>query len=145
AQKYLQPPPWGDSWGAAGIVAISGRRSGVQPGFVCLVEKRDGCLGFPKGGAEAEDTCALDTALREWREESNLPEDSLTVVQGSDPIVEGGKCHYFVAAWASESQPLGSAHGGAASCWRVQDDPTDPNPIVLAHWLPLPQAMLHPR
>lgn len=44
---------------------------------VCLVEKQDGRLGFPKRGHGIGDQPTKDTALREWRGEAGPPTNKL--------------------------------------------------------------------
>eukprot|EP00933_Yihiella_yeosuensis_P039921 TRINITY_DN3409_c0_g1_i1.p1 TRINITY_DN3409_c0_g1~~TRINITY_DN3409_c0_g1_i1.p1 ORF type:complete len:474 (-),score=72.21 TRINITY_DN3409_c0_g1_i1:234-1655(-) len=153
------PPAWSNDRGAAGIIAISepeltaSIRNVSNGGSrrVCLVEKRDGRLGFPKGGGETEDATALACALREWREESNLPDSKLQIVDDKRPIIDS-RCHYFLARWVGKATAPDSSDGESQSCassnavtWNVKDDPADKNPIVLAHWLPLEDAVIHPR
>jgi 8-oxo-dGTP pyrophosphatase MutT (NUDIX family) len=126
------PPPWGDRWGAAGIVALRRESSGPS---VCLVEKRNGRLGFPKGRAEHPDASPLQTAQREWCEESMLPVENLSISE-EDPFVDGWGCHYFFAEWRY-------GEWTSDSTWDVLDDPLDPDPIVRAHWMSCQAALAH--
>ena len=119
-------PPWGDRWGAAGLIVVAKSEHGLL--LVCLVDN-DKSLGFPKGRAEQEDTSALSTALREWTEETGLP--TIHLQMESEPLVHSGPhgdIHYFAGWWDKAAEP---------SAWRVRDDLHDTSPITHAFWLPL--------
>lgn len=131
-----QRPPWGDYWGAAGVVALRGRGSCRH---ICLVQKRNGRLGFPKGRAEHPDDSPLATAYREWSEESMLPREHLSLLE-LQPLVDGWGCHYFFAEWETHGYAL---ELDETQTWEVQDDPLDNDPIVCAHWMPCRQALAH--
>ena len=91
------PPPWGGHWGAAGVVALRGPR-GRQ--HVCIVEKRDGSLGFPIGTAEPGDVDQWHTATREWLRGTELPIEPLgPKVEPEHAIVDSWTCYYFVVKW----------------------------------------------
>lgn len=148
-QRLANPPPWGDSWGCAGVVALATveSNSSLEELQVCLVEKRDGRLGFPKGSAEPTDTSAQVTALREWVEETNLPASVVCLKEDCSPISDGRSCLYFVAS-ANLHSLQDNTHGPQSSqpvLWQVKDDDCDPNPIVLAQWIPVQQALKHER
>jgi len=128
------PPPWGDRCGAAGIVALQNLPHGTR---VCLVEKRNGQLGFPKGRAESCDSSAMQTAFREWREEAMLSIEELQGLHETRVFVDSWGCHYFFAEYVGRCNEEGS------ESWEVKDDPLDKDPIVRAHWMLCPQALSH--
>lgn len=148
-QRMADPPPWGDSWGGAGVVALATVESDFSSEElqVCLVEKRDGRLGFPKGSAELTDANAQDTALREWVEETNLPASVVHLKGDCSPISDGNRCLYFVASVNLEGlqDSTLAPRSGQPVVWEVKDDVSDPNPIVLAQWIPVQQALEHER
>ena len=78
-------PPWGDRWGAAGLIVVAIAAQGCF--LVCSVDN-DKTIGFPKGRAERGDTSALGTALREWTEETGLLTTHLQVEV--EPLVHSG-------------------------------------------------------
>lgn len=120
----------------AGIVAVRSNRGDVE---VLVVNSRRGGLGFPKGGQKGREN-ALQNALREWREETGLDERHLGFYQGAvliDAPFLG--CHYFVAEWRREGAP------DEPTSWVPKcEDPSDPDPIVRAQWMPVGTAVKHP-
>merc|ERR1712060_72279 len=96
---------------------------------VLLVNARRGGLGFPKGGRKGRET-GLQNALREWREETGLPEVYLGIYQGVVLVDAAYGCHYFVAEWRDQN-----SLNGPASWAPRNEDPHDPNPVVRAQWL----------
>jgi len=138
---------WG-AW-AAGVVAISMRS---REHCVCLVEKYDGQLGFPKGGAEEAEEFMPDgghmaTAMREWQEETNLQTEGLTLMDARAGLhVDKFNCHYFMAKWdptwlpalpAAFIQPFFHPEMGVGTSWEITDDPE----IVRAHWMDCSTAL----
>ena len=138
---------------AAGVVAISMRS---REHCVCLVEKYDGQLGFPKGGAEEAEEFMPDgghmaTAMREWQEETNLPTEGLTLMDARAGLhVDKFNCHYFMAKWdptklpalpAGFIQPFCHPEAGVRTSWGITDDPHDRDPIVRAHWMECSAAL----
>lgn len=118
----------------AGVVAVRNNRGDVE---VLVVNGRRGGLGFPKGGRKGSET-ALENALREWREETGLPDRYLGIYQGTVLVDGAYGCHYFVAEWRLEQKlddPIAWAPGN--------EDPSDPNPVVRAQWLPVGVAVKH--
>lgn len=113
----------------AGIIALW-RGPEPQELRVCIVEKRNGFLGFPKGRAESVDQVAQDTAFREWREETGLAVDHLTDLVDERSTVDKHGCRYYFAEWLHSERVA-----GLPLTWLVQDDPSDPDPIVSAHWM----------
>ena len=77
---------------------------------MCLVEKRNGQLGFPKGRADASDADAESTALREWKEETMLPADTLQALSHDRCFVDRWGCHYFFTEWTEGLQCTDPAH-----------------------------------
>lgn len=129
-------PPWGDRWGAAGIVALQQLQHGTR---VCLVEKRNGQLGFPKGRADIGDPSAMATALREWQEEAMLSIEELDGLSDGRVFIDCWGCHYFFAEWRGKYDSEFSR-----STWDVKDDPLDRDPVIRAHWMPCQEALWHP-
>ena len=134
---------------AAGVVAISMRS---REHCVCLVEKYDGQLGFPKGGAEEAEEFMPDgghmaTAMREWQEETNLQTEGLTLMDARAGLhVDKFNCHYFMAKWdptwlpalpAAFIQPFFHPEMGVGTSWEITDDPE----IVRAHWMDCSTAL----
>jgi 8-oxo-dGTP pyrophosphatase MutT (NUDIX family) len=108
---------------------------------VCLVEKRNGRLGFPKGRAESSDASALKTAQREWLEETVLQTEGLSGLAQERVFVDGWGCHYFFAEWTDDLQ--GGTEPRIVTSWEVEDDPLDNDPIVRAYWMPYQEALNH--
>ena len=119
------PFPWGNRWGAAGLIVVAS--TAQSRSLVCLIDN-DKTIGFPKGRAELGDASALGTALREWTEETGLLTTHLQVE--AEPVVHSGphgEVHYFAGLWDEIMSP---------TAWRVKDDPLDKSPITFAYWLP---------
>ena len=80
----------------------------------------------------------MENALREWREETGLEPRYLAFYEGvvlADSQYGG---HYFVAEW---TKPV---EANQMTSWRPPaEDPSDPNPILTAQWLPLPVLLQH--
>ena len=110
---------------------------------VCLVSKRNGQLGFPKGSGEIGDRSALGTAKREWREETNLADSYFRWLDDSQPLVDKWGCSYFVAEWhAPDGEPGDELERyNEDGSWDVADDPDDPDPVVRACWMPVATAL----
>eukprot|EP00928_Gymnodinium_smaydae_P044502 TRINITY_DN29683_c0_g1_i1.p1 TRINITY_DN29683_c0_g1~~TRINITY_DN29683_c0_g1_i1.p1 ORF type:complete len:400 (-),score=54.86 TRINITY_DN29683_c0_g1_i1:137-1336(-) len=135
------------TWGAAGVIAFSRKPDdpvNARDRLVCLVEKKTGALGFPKGRGEWSDKSPLDNAVREWREETNLSGEPLSWLNGREPFVDEWQqgqrkmtCHYFFAEWVTSDAPEGD------KSWLVLDDPADPDPVVCAHWMSVAKALAH--
>ena len=88
---------------------------------VCIVAN-DNSLSLPKGRPEPSDWAPVITALREWKEETNLPTAGLVIYPS--PIVDAWGTHYYVATWKGPAMH---------SSWDVHDpDPT--GPVWQAHW-----------
>jgi len=121
----------------AGVIAL--RLNCADP-LVCIVEKANGKLGFPKGGAEAQDASVLATALREWREETNFPSDVLHGLSEDVQVVDSWGVKYFPAMCVIDNE----AEPGVPVRWLVQDQADDPDPIVWAQWMPCSEALKHP-
>ena len=144
-------PAHGAPWGAAGIIALSWRSQVPNRGHpvrcVCLVSKRNGQLGFPKGSGEIGDRSALGTAKREWREETNLADSYFRWLDDSQPLVDKRGCSYFVAEWhAPDGEPGDELERyNEDGSWNVADDPDDPDPVVRACWMPVATALQHRR
>eukprot|EP00927_Polykrikos_kofoidii_P077173 TRINITY_DN74143_c0_g1_i1.p1 TRINITY_DN74143_c0_g1~~TRINITY_DN74143_c0_g1_i1.p1 ORF type:complete len:545 (+),score=68.61 TRINITY_DN74143_c0_g1_i1:50-1684(+) len=149
-------------WKGAGMCAFAERPQFPSEGdwLVCLVEKRDGSMGFPKGRGEMCDGGPLQNAMREWREETNLSDEPLEVISEGNPIVDDHGCRYYVASWRerpltpamavpnTEAEDLlGEPQLSAMTeaIWAVQDDPLDPDPIVNAYWISVSRAFRLPR
>merc|ERR1719193_1614002 len=80
----------------------------------------------------------MANGLREWREETGLPEEHLAFCPGVVLIDPWMGTHYFVASWQLDARP------GEATYWTPpNEDPTDPDPVVKAQWMPVGQAVKH--
>merc|ERR1719329_372718 len=134
--RFSGRPPRG-----AGIVAVcmpDDRRT--SSAFVCVVEKANGKCSFPKGGRKSGET-VWDAAHREWLEETGIPLARLEVRFGEhiDDAFLGVR--YLIARCApadpASADPDAFA-GDSGSTWAPpNEDPTDRDPIVKAHWVPL--------
>jgi 8-oxo-dGTP pyrophosphatase MutT (NUDIX family) len=137
---YLKPGQQERWRQGAGIVALRGLKyweSSWGKVQVCIVNGRKGMLGFPKGG-QKDAEAPLENAFREWEEETSLPRSTLRVC-GNEVLVEAGYgCHYFVAESISED-----ATDHEVS-WKPIEDPTDPDPILVAQWMAVEKALQHP-
>ena len=124
---------------------------------VCLVQKANGQLGFPKGGAEPSETSMLccgqmTTAMREWQVETNPPTEGFTLMDAPAGVhVDQYNCHYFMAKWdrtklpplPGDIQPANVA--GVMTSWKITDVPRDRDTIVETHWMECQEALAHPR
>ena len=88
------------------------------------------------GCSRVKDVSALAGARREWVEESNYSSDHLVFRQLVPFHVDRWQVHYFIAAWRGQVR---------AATWLVRDVDGDPDPIVRASWVPVGDAMRHPR
>ena len=115
-------------WRGAGVIALAPRNGEVH---VCIVEKLNGRLSFPKGGKKSRDGSAVANARREWEEETNYDASHLWI--DPDPIIDSQwQCHFFVARC--------TLRDNAPKSWSISDDPADDDPIVAAHWMPVRTA-----
>eukprot|EP00929_Paragymnodinium_shiwhaense_P007821 TRINITY_DN111724_c0_g1_i1.p1 TRINITY_DN111724_c0_g1~~TRINITY_DN111724_c0_g1_i1.p1 ORF type:complete len:324 (-),score=49.75 TRINITY_DN111724_c0_g1_i1:46-1017(-) len=127
----------------AGVVALRGSSEACQPGQcslqVCLVSGKKQQLGFPKGGQKQQET-PIENAKREWTEETGLDGETLKLSQ-EVVLVDSWGCHYFVAGW-----PVESAADLIEESWEPPcEDPSDPDPILQAQWMPVGKALAHQR
>ena len=124
----------------AGLIAfaslpLDGARVGRIVDAVLLVNKADGKLGFPKGAANPGES-AVDTAWREWWEETSLPWSSTYMLSGF-VLLDQWTVHYFVATWQGEV--------ASDVPWRpVTEDFRDDDPVVQAQWVRLTDAFRSP-
>lgn len=118
----------------AGMVAFCGR--GPQQS-VCLVEKRDGCLGFPKGAAQDGDSSPMATARRKWQEETGMPLEALVCDEGQNFDDIWG-CHHFVGDYVS------SGHRLFNTCGQVREQ-SKTDFAIRVHWMSCEDALSHPQ
>mmetsp|Transcript_30315 Transcript_30315/g.55320 ORF Transcript_30315/g.55320 Transcript_30315/m.55320 type:complete len:425 (-) Transcript_30315:61-1335(-) len=139
SSESARPPPRHRSKRGvcAGVIAMCGSDGNE---LVCLVEKANGKLGFPKGGAEAQDTSVLETALREWREETNYSSEVLDGLSEDIQVVDSWGIKYFPAVCVVDDKAIEPCQAR----WRVQDQAEDPDPIVWAQWMSCREALKHP-
>jgi 8-oxo-dGTP pyrophosphatase MutT (NUDIX family) len=130
--------------GSAGVIAF--REWDCQRGLVVqvlVVNKRDGKLGFPKGGAEGEED-PRSSALREYVEETSLPAKDLSICEGV-VLIDIWRCHYYVAEDPTlyyystvSNSTVPEPEAGTPGCkrgWKpVAEDPADRNPVVFVQW-----------
>ena len=95
------------------------------------------------------------TAMREWREETQLPTQGLTLTDASSGVhVDKWNCYYFMARWDRTKLPFSNFETsagyiqpsnvvGVSMSWMITDDPRDPDPIVKAHWIECHEALAH--
>ena len=78
----------------------------------------------------------MEAALREWKEETGIPQEQLHAQPGAY-LDEGDiGCRYLVA----RVEPVGFKEG--ESSWAPPcEDPTDSDPIALAHWVPVHRVL----
>lgn len=140
--RWHGKPPRG-----AGIVAIMvagpadvsacGRLEGI---FACIVEKANGKCGFPKGGRDSGESI-WDGALREWDEETGIPSARLAVQPGEhiDDAFLGVR--YLIArcslADPASADPDAMLKTDGLTWAPPNEDPSDRDPIVKAHWVPV--------
>jgi len=130
--------------GSAGVIAF--REWDCQRGLVVqvlVVNKRDGKLGFPKGGAEGEED-PRSSALREYVEETSLPAKDLSICEGV-VLIDIWRCHYYVAEDptlyyysrvrnTTVPEPEAGMPGSKRGWKPVAEDPADRNPVVFVQW-----------
>ena len=92
----------------AGIIAL--RLAGGHT-YVCLVEKRNGRLSFPKGSMGYGER-VREGALREWIEEAGIDVDRLALLQ--DAFVDDPKfgCRYLFAVCRTATPGAGEPDEG---------------------------------
>lgn len=138
--RFSGRPPRG-----AGIVAVcvtDDQRT--DSAFICVVQKANGKCSFPKGGMKSGET-VWDGAHREWLEETGIPLARLEVRLGEhiDDAFLGVR--YLIARCAPAdpaSADLDAFGGDLGSTWAPpSEDPTDRDPIVKAHWVPLSRVL----
>lgn len=132
------------SAGIIGFLQVVETTAARQITHVCLVEKANGKRGFPKGGREAGET-VQENAIREWVEETGIAPARLSIQSGIHLDEAHIGCRYLVAMCAPPSTDItavDSMPGKAAVSWSPPlEDPTDPDPIVKASWVPLQRAL----
>eukprot|EP00929_Paragymnodinium_shiwhaense_P002852 TRINITY_DN103167_c0_g1_i1.p1 TRINITY_DN103167_c0_g1~~TRINITY_DN103167_c0_g1_i1.p1 ORF type:complete len:505 (-),score=60.16 TRINITY_DN103167_c0_g1_i1:212-1726(-) len=148
-KQHRSENPVGPDWQGAGAVVFRETDEGAIT--VCLVEKRNLKLGFPKGKRETFDKDGMDNCKREWREETNLPDTDVVWLNESLPKRDAPNKLYFVGCWQGDLLPHAVDSGGALQnrglgekVWDVEDDPGDPDPIIRAYWLSVEAAMTSP-
>jgi len=124
-------PKWNEG---AGILAMRDNGGAIE---ALVVNGKKGALSFPKGRREKQES-ALENGLREWREETGLPQEFLSFYDGVVLVDAGFGCHYYLAMWTKQVQP-GEPASWAPPC----EDPTDNDPIIRAQWLPLGMLLKH--
>ena len=130
--------------GSAGVIAF--REWDCQRGLVVqvlVVNKRDGKLGFPKGGAKDEEDPRC-CALREYGEETSMPSRFISILEGV-VLIDIWRCHYYVAEDPTlyyystvSNSTVPEPEAGTPGCkrgWKpVREDPADRNPVVFVQW-----------
>lgn len=131
--RHAGRPPRG-----AGVIALRSPEAGESGIHVCIVEKADGKMSFPKGGRKPGEA-VLQGALREWREECGIDPRRLQLSPGMHLDEAFIGVRYLVAGClhASAAGGLGPdpSHPGEASWAPPCEDPTDRDPIVKASWI----------
>lgn len=110
--------------------------------FVCLVEKRSGKRGFPKGGLKTEmEETVLRGARREFHEETGIPLGRLDLVPWV--VVD---CDYlgvrYLVSWCSPAN-AGDPDDGCSAWAPPAEDPNDDDPIVRASWNSCNEILAH--
>lgn len=124
--RHAGRPPRG-----AGIIAFQPEPAGL---LVCLVEKRNGKRGFPKGGLKREvQETVMQGAQREFHEETGIPLGRLELLQRVVVDCDFLGVRYLVA-WCAAAQE-GDPDAGRSSWAPPFEDPTDNDPIVAASWV----------
>jgi len=119
------------------VDAASGQR------HVCMVEKRDGRQGFPKGGRQVGEL-VLVNALREWREECGIPAERLQLLPEAHMDEATTGVRYLVALClpASGGTPGPDPPCAGEASWAPPlEDASDPDPIVLARWVAVDRVL----
>jgi len=114
----------------AGIIGL---RLAEGHTYVCLVEKRNGRLGFPKGSMGYESVKV--GALREWIEEAGLNVDRLALLQ--DAFVDDPKfgCRYLFAVCRTAAPGAGEPDESRENWAPPFEDQRDSDPIIRAPWV----------
>ena len=127
----------------AGIILLKdraplGAHDKTQRLWVLLVTSKEGRMGFPKGRQDFGDRSLLDTAKREFAEETNLNPDVLQFIDNEEPVLDlmWNVC-YYVAMWFQQIE---------LEPWKVADGDAerDQNPVVRAEWMSIHDALLKP-
>merc|ERR1712008_147675 len=115
----------------AGLVALVG--SG-QSQYTCLVETRDGRIGFPKGLSLAGEKSSEETALRKWQEDVALPCWKLRV--DAEMLADAEGCFYAVVECDSSVFDLN------CKTWTVENsnEGPDADQVAVVHWMILEEA-----
>ena len=90
--------------------------------------------GSPGGGAELGDADAKAAAFREFKEETHMSPDNLSVVAGG-PIFNDWGTQYFVCEYQDD------IHSANVSRWRVKDvEVYGRKPVLYAYWMRVADA-----
>ena len=103
---------------------------------MCVVEKRNGVLSFPKGSLQLDET-VKPGAMREWWEEVGVSTERLVFLQGA--FFDEGKwgCRFLLALVRDAEDEVGEPDNGCTSWIAPYEDTSDPDPIARAHWVPV--------
>jgi len=127
---------------AVGIVAFRGQAPNQH---VCLVEREDGSLGFPKGVSLAGECSLMETALRKWREDTGLPIGGLCGLDEDSAVADAIGCQYLLADWADTRSMIDAipAPNGNGESWQLRARQNVWDPVVRAHWMDCEAAASH--
>jgi len=117
---------------------------------VCIVEKANNRLGFPKGGrhksgCDQTDETVLEAAKREWLEETGIATFRLRLCEGVFLDDDYLGTRYLVASCLPATDGCGDPDEVSTSWAPSFEDPTDDDPIIRAHWLPVSEVLTKKR
>ena len=117
----------------AGIVAVCELEG---ESHVCICEKRNGAMSFPKGGMNVSEGVLLG-ALREWCQETGVAPQRLQLLRGISLDEPGIGCRYLLARCALPDEASHEPDVGCRAWQPPLEDPDDRDPIIRSSWLPV--------
>jgi 8-oxo-dGTP pyrophosphatase MutT (NUDIX family) len=118
----------------AGVIAIM---DFMDEQMVCVGEKRNGKISFPKGRRASHWETILECSKREWDEEAGISLARLFPIQGGyvDDATLGVR---YLVAICRNAVPGGGEPDARCLDWTPpREDAHDRDPIVKAHWIPV--------
>lgn len=122
----------------AGVIALRGVKawsSSVCSFQVCLVNRRNGALNFPRSSRKDQES-AFQCAFREWRKNISSPGTERHVSKRILIDADVG-WHYFIVEcdWSENAPEV---------VWAPECDILESNPVVQAQWIAVSRALEHP-
>lgn len=141
SRERLRPACTKNHASISGLVALAG--SG-QSQYTCLVEKRNGRLGFPKGLSLADEKSCQATVLQKWQEDVKLHCEKLHL--DAEMLTDAAGCCYAVAECDYAAATLRDV-ASLCKTWTAKSssEGTGADGVVAAHWMLLEEALVHPQ